>query len=81
MPSTSGFMASNDVSPAPISEPTSMRPVVSIVTCTCNGTGRPWAFMARRQATIAAFAWSRSMHVSITNRSTPPSSRPRACSS
>ena len=81
MPSTSGFMASSDVIAAPISEPTSIRPVVSMVTCTCIGTVRPSAFMARRQAVMAALACSRSMQVSMMNRSTPPSSRPRACSS
>ena len=61
---------------APISLPTSIRPVVSIVTWTCSGTLRPAAGIARRQPIIAALTCSRSMHVSMRNRSTPPSSRP-----
>ncbi len=39
MPSTSGRIAASDTRAAPISLPTSIRPVVSIVTCTCSGTG------------------------------------------
>ena len=73
MPSTSGRIATIDASAAPISLPTSIRPVVSIVTWTCSGTWRPAAFIARRQPIIAAFTWSRSMQVSMRNRSTPPS--------
>ena len=60
MPSTSGRIAATETSAAPISEPTSIRPVVSIVTWTCSGTSRPIERIARRQATIAAFTWSRS---------------------
>ena len=41
MPSTSGRIAAIDTRAAPISLPTSMRPVVSIVTWTCSGTSRP----------------------------------------
>ena len=47
-------------SAAPISVPTSIRPVVSIVTCTCIGTWRPRSCIARRQAIIAALTCSRS---------------------
>ena len=60
MPITSGRIAAIATRAAPISLPTSMRPVVSIVTCTCNGTLRPAAFIARRQPIIAALACSRS---------------------
>ena len=81
MPSTSGRIAPSDTRAAPISLPTSIRPVVSIVTWTCSGTARPADFIARRQAIIAALTWRRSMHVSMRNRSTPPSRSPAACSS
>ena len=50
MPITSGRIASSAVSAAPISEPTSMRPVVSTVTCTMSGTGTPACAIARRAA-------------------------------
>ena len=50
MPITSGRIASSAVSAAPISEPTSMRPVVSTVTCSMIGTVRPSAAMALRHA-------------------------------
>ena len=76
MPSTSGFIAAIETSAAPISLPTSMRPVVSIVTWTCSGTSRPAAAIARRQPIIAALTCSRSMHVSMRNRSTPPEEQP-----
>ena len=59
-PNTSGSIAPSAASAAPISVPSSMRPVVSIVTCTCSGTTRPSAAIARRAPIIAAFAWSRS---------------------
>ena len=81
MPMTSGFIASRAVRAAPISEPTSMRPVVSTVTCTMIGIVRPSAAIARRQAFIAALPWSRSITVSMRNTSVPPASKPRACSS
>ena len=60
-PITSGRIASSAVSAAPISEPTSIRPVVSIVTCTISGTvAAGVAPSPAGQATIAALAWSRS---------------------
>ena len=80
-PTTSTCMASSTVSAAPISVPGSMRPVSSIVTCICSGTTRPSATMARRAPLMAALAESRSNWVSMSSRSTPPSSNPRACSS
>ena len=43
MPMTSGCIASSAVSAAPISVPTSMRPVVSTVTCTMIGSSTPAA--------------------------------------
>lgn len=69
---------SSEVSAAPISEPTSMVPVVSIVTWTMIGVSVPAALRARRAPTIAAFACSKSWQVSITIASTPPSMSPRA---
>ncbi len=59
-PMTSGRSASSTVNAAPISEPTSIRPVVSMVTCTISGTSRPARAMARRQAISAALACNRS---------------------
>ena len=50
MPMTSGRSASSAVRAAPISVPGSMRPVISIVTCTWSGTSRPTAAIARRAA-------------------------------
>ena len=57
---TSAPIAATDTRAAPISLPSNIRPVVSIDTCTCSGTLRPAARIARRQAIIAAFACSRS---------------------
>ena len=57
---TSGCIASSAVTAAPISVPTSMRPVVSTVTCTMIGSSTPAAAIARRAPLIAALAWSRS---------------------
>ncbi len=59
-PITSGRMGSRAVRAAPISLPTSIRPVVSMVTWTMRGTSRPAEAMARRQAMSAALAWRRS---------------------
>ena len=59
-PMTSGRRASSEVRAAPISVPTSIRPVVSIVTWTISGRSLLALAMARRQAMIAALAWSRS---------------------
>ena len=50
MPITSGCIASSAVSAAPISVPTSMRPVVSTVTCTMIGSSTPAARIARAGA-------------------------------
>ena len=60
IPMTSGFIASSVHSAAPISVPSSIRPVSSMVTCTWIGTSRPTWPIARRHAWIAAFAWSTS---------------------
>ena len=46
MPMTSGRIASSATSAAPISVPTNMRPVVSMVTCTWMGISRPTIFIA-----------------------------------
>jgi len=78
MPMTSGRIASSAVSAAPISVPTSMRPVVSTVTCTMIGIGAdsPARFIAARAPLIAALAWSRSYTVSTSSTSTPPAISP-----
>ena len=80
-PKTSGRRAPSAVRAAPISEPSSMVPVCSIVTWSWSGTWRPTAAMARRAPMTAALAASRSKWVSVMSRSTPPSSRPRAMTS
>ena len=80
-PTTSTCMASSTVRAAPISVPGSMRPVSSMVTCVCSGTTRPSVIMARRAPLMAALTDSRSNCVSMSRRSTPPSSSPSACSS
>ncbi len=80
-PTTSTCMASSTVNAALISVPGSIRPVSSIVTCACNGTMRSRATMARRAPLMAAFTDNMSNCVSMSSRSTPPSSRPSACSS
>ena len=74
----SGSMAA---SAAPISVPGSIVPVSSMVTWAWIGTWRPSATMARLQPATAALRPSRSNWVSMRNRSTPPSSRPRAWTS
>ncbi len=79
-PIASTSSACSVVSAAPISEPMSMVPVVSTVTCTITGTSRPTSRIALRDPVTAAFAWSRSWLVSTRIASTPPSSRPAACS-
>ncbi len=69
---------SSAVRAAPISEPSSMVPVVSTVTDTISGTSRPTARMARRAAMTDALVWSRSCVVSTSRASAPPASRPSA---
>ncbi|MEY4009688.1 MAG: hypothetical protein RLZZ93_380 [Actinomycetota bacterium] len=73
-------MATSAAYAAPISVPTSMRPVVSMVTCTWMARVRPVSAIALRQACMAALICSRSMHVSMRKRSQPPSMSPSACS-
>jgi hypothetical protein len=68
---------SRAVSAAPISLPSSIEPVVSMVTWAISGMSpAPAAAIARRAPMIAAFACSRSWQVSTTMESTPPRSRP-----
>ena len=69
--------ASNAVSAAPISEPSSIVPVVSTATCATIGTTRPSAAIARRTPRMAALACRRSWQVSTTIASAPPATRPR----
>ncbi len=70
---------SSAVSAAPISEPTSIVPVVSTVTWTITGRSAPAARSARFAPTTADFACSRSCAVSMRMASTPPAIMPRAC--
>ena len=67
---------SSAVSAAPISLPSSMEPVVSMVTWAISGRSLAAAAIARRAPMIAAFACSRSWQVSTTIASTPPRSSP-----
>ena len=80
-PMTSGRSASSAVSAAPISEPTSSRPVVSTVTCTMIGTSIPAVAIARRAPMIAALHWRRSWTVSMRRTSMPPASSPATIAS
>ncbi len=77
-PNTSGRSAPRAPSAAPISLPSSIVPVCSIVTCSWSGTSRPSAAIARRAPMTAALAASMSKWVSVMSRSAPPSNRPRA---
>ena len=70
---------SSAVSAAPISEPSSMVPVVSTVTCTMTGTSMPAAVIARFAPSTADFVCSRSWQVSTRTASMPPSSMPATC--
>jgi hypothetical protein len=63
---------------APISLPSSIAPVVSIVTDAISATLAPASAMARFTPMMAALACSRSWQVSTTIASTPPRSRPAA---
>ncbi|CAM5414097.1 hypothetical protein STANM309S_01994 [Streptomyces tanashiensis] len=69
---------SRAVSAAPISEPSSIVPVVSTVTCTITGRSTPTQSRARRAPMTAAFVWSRSCEVSMSRASAPPRIRPSA---
>ena len=59
-----------------MSEPTSIVPVVSIVTWTISGIFRPNFANAVWHAAIAVFVWRRSWQVSMMSASTPPSMSP-----
>ena len=68
---------------AAMSEPSSIVPVVSMVTLEkiARSSGvRPASLSASMQALIAIFCCSRSCEVSIMKPSMPPAIRPRACS-
>jgi hypothetical protein len=67
---------SSAVSAAPISEPSSIVPVVSNAIETTSGTSVPVASSARRAPRTEAFVWSRSCVVSTIRASAPPASRP-----
>lgn len=69
---------SSAVSAAPISEPSSMVPVVSKAMETSSGTSAPVASMARRAPRIDDFVCRRSCVVSTIRASAPPASRPSA---
>ena len=70
---------SSAVSAAPISEPSSIVPVVSTVTCTITGRSRPAWRSARLAPRAAALVCSRSCEVSISTASMPPASIPSTC--
>ncbi len=65
---------------AATSVPTSIVPVFSIVSDTMTGTSRFIASRVSKQETTAILTCSRSWHVSMISRSTPASTRARACS-
>ncbi len=65
-------------SAAPISVPSSIAPVVSMVTETISIMSPPAAAIARFAPMTAALAWSRSWQVSTTSASAPPRSKPAA---
>lgn len=69
---------SRAVSAAPISEPSSIVPVVSTVTETMTGRLAPVASRARRAPITDALVWSRSWVVSTSNASAPPAIIPSA---
>ncbi len=69
---------SSAVSAAPISVPSSIVPVVSIVTWAMIRASGASSATARRAPTMAALAWSRSWQVSMISASAPPRSRPSA---
>ena len=69
---------SSAVRAAPISLPSSMAPVVSMVTWAMSGSWAPAAVIARRAPMIAALAWSRSWLVSMMIASVPPLISPAA---
>ena len=63
-----------------MSEPTSIVPVVSIVTDTIRGRRSPAALKASSMPCRAALICSTSWQVSTIKRSTSPANRPSACS-
>ena len=63
---------------AAMSVPTSMVPVVSIVTWTMSGSSRPRRTKAWRQPLTAALICSGSWQVSISSASAPPAISPSA---
>ncbi|MQY11596.1 hypothetical protein SRB5_17150 [Streptomyces sp. RB5] len=69
---------SRAVSAAPISEPSSIVPVVSNASEQISGTSEPSASIARRAPRSADFVCSRSCVVSTISASAPPSNRPSA---
>ena len=69
---------SSAVSAAPISEPSSIVPVVSTVTEQISGRSTPVASMARRAPMTEALVCSRSWVVSTSSASAPPAIMPSA---
>ncbi|CAM5366283.1 hypothetical protein STANM309S_04838 [Streptomyces tanashiensis] len=69
---------SRAVSAAPISEPSSMTPVVSKASEQISGTSTPRASIARRAPMMLDLVCSRSWVVSTIRASAPPASRPSA---
>ncbi len=69
---------SSAVSAAPISEPSSIVPVVSKARETSKGRSAPSASRARRAPRMDDFVWRRSWVVSTIRASAPPAIRPSA---
>ncbi len=76
----SAFMPRRIAATAPMSVPSSIRPVTSSATDTCSGTARPASVNARRAPVMAARVSRMSCIVSICSRSAPPASSPMVCS-
>ncbi len=80
IPITSMGSFSRMVSTAEMSVPSSMRPVVSSVTCACMGKSFPVLSNASCIPCITALTSRISCDVSINKRSTAPVIKPSACS-
>ncbi len=70
---------SSAVRAAPISDPSSIVPVVSTVTWQISGTRRPALAIARLAPISADLHCSRSWQVSTITASMPPASMPSTC--
>ena len=77
----SGCACRTEFQNASVTWPVSVRPEASVIVPEImTGQRRPYSSNSVSTAKIAAFALSVSKIVSMTSRSEPPSSSPRACS-